>query len=102
MKEPHWDWTDEENIHAYEQGWAIFQIDQDVYALMALDDPEMFCEDNQCESKQQFKGEGRDYQAAAFVQHAANEGDLVCRKAIEFLIHCESEDINEFQLKKTW
>ena len=95
-------WTDKENRHAYSQGWAVFQTDLDLYELHGLDDPEGVCEDAGCESKQKFTGNNRDSQAAVFVQKAADEGDLVCRKAIEFLIAVESMDVNAFALKKTW
>lgn len=99
-------WTVEDTHATYKHGgWSIFYTDDRTYALQKLDDPDSAWYDAHNDNPPgEYNGQrfDTDAEAAAFVQKSADEGDSLCRKAIEFLIAEDSESVKEFQLRRTW
>ena len=99
-------WTVEDTHATYKHGgWSVFWNDDGTYTLQALDDPEEAWSAAHGDNPpaeyngRRFKS---DAEAAAFVQEAANEGDALCRKAIEFLIGHNSMSVKAYNLHRTW
>ncbi len=99
-------WTAEDLKATYRHGgWSIFYTDEGYCELYALAEPDLawygsFEVEPDCEySGRWFE---TDEEAAAFVQKAADEGDLLCRKTIEFLIGHKSPTVKRCGLRRTW
>lgn len=84
------------NVDTYRLGFGIFLVDSGKYQLQKLDDPEEIEDSYEIKVERNFES---DDEACEMVQLLANEGNVVCRKTIEFLISTKSEG---FQFKKRW
>ncbi len=93
-------WTADDDLAGFKQGWGLFQrSDTGALELCKLDDPEGVAADFKFQGAKEFHD---DLEAARFVQTQANDGNVVCRRAIEELIAHKSKDVQRFGLQKTW
>lgn len=95
-------WTLEDTKACYLQGFGVFHNDDKQYYLQKLDDPDEANETGEDDPPYSGPVFETDPEAIAYVQKKANEGDAVCRKAIEFLIEQKSPDVKEYNITKGW
>jgi|688.fasta_scaffold306052_2 hypothetical protein len=90
-------------IETYKLGWSLFEEDNTgEIQLWALDDPDEVAECYSIAIDKRYNGSNADRQAAEDCQTMANEGNMICQKAIEILISNNSSDVDKFNLVKNW
>lgn len=95
-------WTPEDNRQSFSQGWGLFSTNGKNLVIFGLSEPEEVCAEHNVTSERKFTGPMRDRLAATYVQYRANEGDVLCRKAIEILHLKNSKDVHSFGLYISW
>lgn len=99
------DWTVDNCKQTNCSGWSVFDQDDGSVTLQKIDDPDLaWHEAHDDNPPHEYDGKrfDSDEAAAAYVQACANEGDSICRKAIEFLMERFSPSVEEFGLERTW
>lgn len=86
-------------VETFPLGFGLFQVDSGRYQLQKLDDIEEIEESYNLKVKKTYES---DAEAAEMVQSLADNGNEVCRRAIEFLIQNKSIDVDTFNLKRKW
>lgn len=80
-------------------GFGLFQVDSGRYQLQKLDDIEEIEESYNLKVQRTFES---DVEAAKMVQMMADNGNEVCRRAIDFLIQNKSRSVDNFYLTRNW
>ncbi|PZR92284.1 MAG: hypothetical protein DI537_13950 [Stutzerimonas stutzeri] len=73
-------WTDKDQHRAFSDGWGIFDSDERGLEIQRLDDPSSVNAEWPAEPR--FTG---DDQAEKYVRQSADDGNELCRKALDYL-----------------